>query len=29
MTAFGSERIAVEAMKAGAYDYVNKPYDVD
>ena len=29
MTAFGSERIAVEAMKAGAYDYVSKPYDVD
>ena len=29
MTAYGSERIAVEAMKAGAYDYVSKPYDVD
>ncbi|MDE3000658.1 MAG: sigma-54 dependent transcriptional regulator [Gemmatimonadota bacterium] len=29
MTAYGSERIAVEAMKAGACDYVSKPYDVD
>ena len=29
MTAYGSERIAVEAMKAGAYDYVSKPYEVD
>ena len=29
MTAYGSERIAVDAMKAGAYDYVSKPYDVD
>ena len=29
MTAFGSERIAVDAMKAGAYDYISKPYEVD
>jgi DNA-binding NtrC family response regulator len=29
ITAHGSERIAVEAMKAGAYDYLVKPYDVE
>lgn len=29
VTAFGSERIAVEAMKSGAYDYLPKPYDVE
>ena len=29
ITAHGSERIAVEAMKAGAYDYVAKPYDIE
>ncbi len=29
ITAHGSERVAVEAMKAGAYDYLSKPYDVD
>ncbi len=29
VTAHGSERIAVEAMKAGAYDYLAKPYDID
>ena len=29
ITAHGSERIAVEAMKAGAYDYLSKPYEVD
>ena len=29
VTAYGSERIAVDAMKAGAYEYVSKPYDVD
>jgi DNA-binding NtrC family response regulator len=29
ITAHGSERLAVEAMKAGAYDYLAKPYDVD
>ncbi|WP_242393761.1 sigma-54-dependent transcriptional regulator [Anaeromyxobacter oryzisoli] len=29
LTAHGSERIAVRAMKAGAYEYVSKPFDVD
>ena len=29
ITAYGSERIAVEAMKTGAYDYLSKPYEVD
>lgn len=29
ITAHGSERIAVEAMKLGAYDYLAKPYDVE
>jgi len=29
VTAHGSERIAVQAMKAGAYEYVTKPFDVD
>ncbi len=29
ITAHGSERIAVEAMKNGAYDYLSKPYDVE
>ncbi|MCC6858076.1 MAG: sigma-54-dependent Fis family transcriptional regulator [Bryobacterales bacterium] len=29
LTAHGSERLAVEAMKAGAYDYLAKPYDVE
>jgi DNA-binding NtrC family response regulator len=29
ITAHGSERIAVDAMKAGAYDYLAKPYEVD
>ncbi len=29
ITAHGSERVAVDAMKAGAYDYLTKPYDVD
>lgn len=29
VTAYGSEKIAVEAMKAGAYDYLSKPYEVD
>jgi DNA-binding NtrC family response regulator len=27
MTAYGSEKIAVEAMKAGAHDYLVKPFD--
>ena len=29
ITAHGSERMAVEAMKAGAHDYLSKPYEVD
>ena len=29
MTAYTSTRSAIEAMKAGAYDYVSKPFDVD
>ena len=29
LTAFGSERIAVNAIKAGAYDYIAKPFDND
>jgi two-component system response regulator HydG len=29
MTAYGSVRDAVEAMKAGAYDYLTKPLDID
>ena len=29
ITAYGSERLAVSAMKAGAYDYLTKPYDLD
>jgi DNA-binding NtrC family response regulator len=29
ITAHGSERLAVEAMKTGAYDYLVKPYDID
>jgi DNA-binding NtrC family response regulator len=29
ITAHGSERMAVDAMKAGAYDYLPKPYEVD
>ncbi len=29
MTAFGTIRSAVEAMRAGAYDYVTKPFDND
>ena len=27
LTAHGSERIAVEALKRGAYDYIGKPFD--
>ena len=29
VTAHGSERIAVEALKRGAYDYMSKPFDND
>ncbi len=29
ITAHGSERLAVEAMKAGAYDYIAKPYEIE
>jgi two-component system response regulator AtoC len=29
VTAHGSERIAVRAMKRGAYEYVTKPYDLE
>ena len=29
LTAYGSERMAVDAMKRGAHDYLTKPYDVD
>jgi two-component system response regulator AtoC/two-component system nitrogen regulation response regulator NtrX len=29
ITAQGSEKIAVESMKAGAYDYISKPYEID
>src|SRR4030065_1619262 len=29
VTAHGSEKIAVEAMKKGAYDYIAKPYEME
>lgn len=29
LTAHGSERVAVEAIKRGAYDYLSKPFDID
>jgi two-component system response regulator HydG len=29
ITAHGSERVAVEAMKRGAYDYFRKPFEMD
>ena len=29
LTAHGSEKIAVAAMKTGAYDYLKKPFDID
>jgi two-component system, NtrC family, response regulator AtoC len=29
LTAHGSEKVAVSAMKAGAYDYAAKPFDID
>ena len=29
MTAYGSEDMAIEAMERGAYDYIEKPFDLD
>src|SRR5919197_3519419 len=29
VTAYGSERVAVEAIKTGAYDYLSKPFEID
>ncbi len=29
ITAYSTAKIAVEAMKAGAYDYITKPFDLD
>src|ERR1700761_9426371 len=29
MTAYGSEKVAVQAMKQGAYDYITKPLDLE
>jgi DNA-binding NtrC family response regulator len=29
LTGYGTVKTAVEAMKAGAFDYVTKPYDID
>lgn len=29
LTAYGSERLAVQAMKSGAYDYLPKPFDLE
>jgi DNA-binding NtrC family response regulator len=29
MTAYGSEKLAVEAIKRGAYDYLSKPFEMD
>jgi DNA-binding NtrC family response regulator len=29
LTAHGSEKVAVQAMKAGAWDYLTKPFDID
>ena len=29
ITAYGSEKVAVEAMKRGAYDYIAKPYEIE
>ena len=29
ITAHGSERLAVQAVKGGAYDYVSKPFELD
>src|SRR5262245_11845585 len=29
ITAHGSERLAVQAVKSGAYDYLSKPFEID
>jgi two-component system response regulator PilR (NtrC family) len=29
ITAFGTTETAIEAMKSGAYDYINKPFNID
>lgn len=29
MTAYGSEKLAIDALKEGAYDYFSKPFDLD
>lgn len=29
MTAYGSEKVAIEAIQKGAYDYFTKPFDLD
>jgi len=29
MTAYGSEHVAAEALRAGAYDYLSKPFEID
>lgn len=29
VTAYGSEKVAVSAMKAGAYDYLTKPFEIE
>jgi len=29
ITAYGAQKIAIEAVKKGAYDYFTKPFDID
>ena len=29
ITAYGTAKVAVEAMKAGAYDYITKPFEIE
>ena len=29
MTAYGSEQIAAEALRSGAYNYLSKPFDLE